>query len=297
VLTESPRASSPSPVGQGASANVAESSSKLEALEIELLAEAVFRHYGYDFREYAPSCLRRRLSTLIRAEGLATVSGLQERILHDPACLQRVLSALLVNATALFRDPDVFLAFRYQVVPLLRTYPYVRIWHAGCSSGEEVYSMAILLEEEGLYDRCRIYATDMSTAALEPAREGVYPLAAVKGYAGNYTAAGGKCALSDYYTVCSGKAVFRSALKRNILFSHHNLTVDQSFNEFNVILCRNVLIYFKRSLQQRVHQLLYDSLAPFGVLGLGSSENLQYTRHQNDYEPLEPQCKLYRRIG
>jgi chemotaxis protein methyltransferase CheR len=285
------------PAGHGAAVKVAESHSKLEALEIELLAEAVFRRYGYDFREYAPSCLKRRLRTLIRAEGLTTVSGLQERVLHDPACLERFLPALLVNATALFRDPGFFLAIRNRVAPLLRTYPFVRIWHAGCSSGEEVYSMAILLEEEGLYDRCRIYATDMSTAALQRAREGVYPLGAVKGCGGNYAAAGGKNALSDYYTLCSGNTVFRSSLKRNVLFSHHNLTMDQSFNEFNVILCRNVLIYFKKSLQQRVHQLLYDSLAPFGVLGLGSSENLQFTPHENKYEPLEPRCKLYRRIG
>jgi chemotaxis protein methyltransferase CheR len=281
----------------GAAVNAPTSDSKLEALEIELLAEAVFRCYGYDFREYAPDSLARRIRGLMRAEEVATVSGLQEKVLHDPACLERLLPALLVNVTSLFRDPGFFLAFRNKVAPLLRTYPFVRIWHAGCSTGEEVYSMAVLLEEEGLYDRCRLYGTDMNATALQRAQEGIFPVGVVKGYAANYCAAGGKSAFSDYYTVCSGVANFRSSLKRNMLFSHHNLTIDQSFNEFNVILCRNVMIYFKKSLQQRVHQLLHDSMAPFGVLGLGSSENLQFTPHEDKYEPLESGGKLYRRIG
>ena len=224
VLTAETRASCPSSFGQSAAVNVPESNSQLEALEIELLAEAVFRRYGYDFREYATACLKRRLRTLIRSEGLTTVSGLQEKVLHDPACLERFLPALLVNVTSLFRDPDFFLAFRNKVAPLLRTYPFVRIWHAGCSTGEEVYAMAILLEEEGLYDRSRIYGTDMHAAVLQRAREGVFPLSAVQGYAGNYAAAGGKRSLSDYYTVCSGNAVFHSPLKRNMIFSQHNLT-------------------------------------------------------------------------
>jgi chemotaxis protein methyltransferase CheR len=284
-------------LGLSAAANVPDSNSQVEALEIELLVEAVFRRYGYDFREYATASLRRRLKTLLRSEGLTTVSGLQEKVLHDPACLERLLPALLVNVTSLFRDPDFFLAFRNKVAPLLRTYPFVRIWHAGCSTGEEVYAMAILLEEEGLYDRTRIYGTDMHATALQRARNGVFPIGAVQGCAGNYAAAGGKRSLSDYYTVCAGNAVFHSPLKRNMTFSQHNLTMDQSFNEFNVILCRNVMIYFKKPLQQRVHQLLYGSLAPFGVLGLGSSENLQFTSHEDRYEPLEPRCKLYRRIG
>jgi chemotaxis protein methyltransferase CheR len=199
--------------------------------------------------------------------------------------------------TSLFRDPGFFLAFRNEVAPLLRTHPFVQIWHAGCSTGEEVYSMAILLEEERLYDRCRLYATDMNAAALQRAQEGIFPLSAASGYASNYCAAGGKSALSKYYTVCAGAAVFHSSLKRNVLFSHHNLTIDQSFNEFNVILCRNVMIYFQKSLQQRVRQLLYESLARFGVLGLGSSENLRFTPHESKYEPLEAGCRLYRRIG
>jgi chemotaxis protein methyltransferase CheR len=277
--------------------NAPEPNSTLEALEIELFAEAVFRRYGYDFRGYASGCLRRRIRALIRAEGLTTVSGLQEKVLHDPASLERCLPTLLVNVTSLFRDPGLFLAFRQKVVPLLRTYPFVRIWHAGCSTGEEVYSMAILLEEEGLYDRCRIYATDMNAVALQRAREGVFPLGAVKTGADNYTAAGGNGALADYYADFSGNIIFHASLGRNMLFSCHNLTVDQSFNEFNVILCRNVMIYFQKSLRQRVHRLLYDSLAPFGVLGLGSHENLRFTPHEDRYEPLEPRWKLYRRIG
>jgi len=270
---------------------------ELESLEIELLVEAVYRHYGYDFREYAPASFRRRVTAFAHAEGLASVSGLQERVLHDPACFQRFLHALSVNVTAFFRDPEFFLAFRRLVMPILRTYPFLRIWHAGCSTGEEVYSMAILLHEEGLYDRCRIYATDVNAQALRQAEERIYPLREIQQHSRNYSEAGGKRALADYYTAGYGGALFAAWLRENILFAPHNLAQDSVFNEFHVILCRNVMIYFKHSLQQRVHVLLYDSLVPFGILGIGSKESLRLTPHEKDYAPLEAGSRLYRRIG
>ncbi len=267
----------------------------LEALEIDLLLEAVFRRYGYDFREYAAPSLRRRIGNALRAEGLSTVSGLQEKVLHDSAAFERLLHALTVQATSMFRDPGFFLAFRHKAVPLLRTYPSLRIWHAGCSTGEEVYSMAILLQEERLYDRCTIYATDMDEQVLHQAREGRFSLAATEKEASHYLCAGGRKQFSDYYRSAGGSALFQPSLKENIVFCPHNLTVDRSFNEFNVILCRNVLIYFKKPLQQRVHALLYESLARFGVLGLGQKESLQFTPHERDYEPLDTEWKIYRR--
>jgi chemotaxis protein methyltransferase CheR len=268
----------------------------LEKLEIELLLEAIHRQYGYDFREYAFASLRRRVHNMLRAEKLNSISGLQERLLHDPGAMSRFLYALTVNVTAMFRDPEFFLAFRSQVVPMLRTYPFLRIWHAGCSTGEEVYSMAILLEEEGLYDKCRIYATDIDEAMVKQAREGIFPQELVGEYSANYQAGGGKRSLQDYYASAYGHCMFRSSLRDNIIFSQHNLAMDGSFNEFHVILCRNVMIYFARPLQERVHNLLYDSLTSFGILGLGSKESVQFTPHEKSYEQLEPGVKLYRRI-
>ena len=270
--------------------------SAVEALEIDLLLEAVYRRYGYDFREYAHASLKRRILNVVRAEKLQTVSGLIERVLHEPACMERFLLALSVNVTSMFRDPQFFRTFREKAVPLLRTYPFVRIWHAGCSTGEEVYSMAILLQEEGLYDKCRIYATDMNESVLRQAREGIFSLEASDQYAANYKRAGGQKSLSDYYTAAYGSALFRASLRDNVIFSQHNLALDGSFNEFNVILCRNVMIYFKKPLQERVHNLLYDSLETFGILGLGSKESLQFTSHEKDYVQIEPGTKLYRRV-
>jgi len=268
----------------------------LEALELDLLLEAVYRRYGYDFREYAHASLKRRVMNVVRAEKLETISGLLEQVLHDPACMERFLLALSVNVTSMFRDPHFFLTFRKKVVPLLRTYPFVRIWHAGCSTGEEVYSMAILLQEEGLYEKCRIYATDMNESVLRRAREGIVPLDAAESYAVNYKKAGGVRALPEYYTSAYGNALFRASLRQNVVFSQHNLALDGSFNAFNVILCRNVMIYFRKPLQERVHNLLYDSLDMFGILGLGGKESLQFTSHERDYVQLEVGTKLYRRI-
>jgi chemotaxis protein methyltransferase CheR len=269
---------------------------EIEDLETELLLEAVYRHYGHDFREYAPSSLKRRVAIAMREEKVATISGLQEKVLHDTASMERFLLTVSINVTSLFRDPDFFLTLRQKVIPVLGTYPFLRIWHAGCSTGEEVYSMAILLEEEGLYDRCRIYATDMNTSVLRQARAGIFAADTVQQGAANYARSGGKGALSEYYTSTQGEVIFRSSLKRNIIFSQHNLAMEGSFNEFHLILCRNVMIYFTKPLQQRVHQLLFQSLSTFGVLGIGSKETLQFTAHEKDYEQLGVGTKLYRRI-
>jgi chemotaxis protein methyltransferase CheR len=267
-----------------------------EAIEIELLVEAVYRQYGFDFRDYAGSSLRRRIRNVIQAERVETISGLQERVLHDPECFERLLVGVSVNVSAVFRDPSFFLAFRQQAVPLLRTYPFIRIWQAGCSTGEEVYSLAILLEEEGLYNRCRIYATDMNAAIVRKAKAGIYPLELMQKYTLNYIQSGGTRSFSEYYTANYDHAIFRPSLQKNVVFAEHNLATDGPFNEFNVILCRNVMIYFKKHLQDRVHRLFYSSLVPFGILGLGAQESLRLTVCETRYEPLAGNEKLYRRV-
>src|SRR5689334_182210 len=268
----------------------------LERVEIELLLEGIYRHYGFDFRSYAFSSVRRRLWKRMESEGLTTISELQAHVLHDPDSMERLLLDLSVNVTSMFRDPGFYLAFRDKVVPTLRTYPFIRIWHAGCSSGEEVYSTAILLEEEGLLERARIYATDINDVVLQHARDGIFPLNRMQEYTENYIKAGGKRSFSEYYTAKYDGALFSPSLMRNVVFAQHNLVTDRSFSEFNVIFCRNVLIYFDRELQQRVHGLFYDSLAMFGVLGLGSKESLKFSQYEPCYEKLHPREKLYRKI-
>jgi len=268
----------------------------LEDIEIGLLLEGLYRAYGFDFREYSRASIKRRILEMMRTENLGTVSALQARVLHDAACLDRFLLGLSVHATSMFRDPSFYLTFRKKVVPLLRTYPTVQIWIAGCSTGEEVYSLAILLQEERLYGRCRIYATDISSAVLRRARDGIFPLAAMREYTNNYQQAGGANEFSDYYTAQYDSVLFSSALKSNVVFSEHNLATDGSFNEFQVILCRNVMIYFNKDLQARVHNLLYDSLSMFGVFGLGNKESLKFTPRAAFYEHLNHKDKLYRKV-
>jgi chemotaxis protein methyltransferase CheR len=272
------------------------SGNSLEILEIQLLLEGVYRCYGFDFREYALSSLRRRIREIAKAEGVTTVSALQEKVLHDPACWQRFLLGISVNVTAMFRNPDYFRTVRKVVVPILREQPFVRIWHAGCSTGEEVYSLAILLMEEDLYERCRIYATDINEAVLRTARSGIYPLAAIEGAEDAYRASGGTGSLSEYYTAKYDHAILGSSLRKNILFAQHNLVTDGGFNEFHLIFCRNVLIYFSKPLQDRVHRLLYSSLVSRGVIGLGQRETLRYTPHESDFEPVAGGVSLFRRM-
>ncbi len=268
----------------------------LERIEIELLLEGVFRHYGFDFRAYAYASIRRRLWKRIEEEGLSSVSALQERVLHEPPMMEKLLLDLSINVTAMYRDPGFYQTFREHVVPLLRTYPFIRIWHAGCSTGEEVYSMAILLREEGLYDRARIYATDINEVVLQRAKAGIFPLERMQEYTDNYMRAGGKRSFSEYYTAKYGGALFDQSLTKNVVFSQHNLVTDRSFSEFNVILCRNVLIYFDKTLQAKVHGLFYDSLSMFGVLVLGSKESLRLMSHEDCYQQIAPPEKIFRKV-
>lgn len=268
----------------------------LEEVELSLLMEGIFRLHGFDFRDYSYPSLKRRVMKRVYGENLTSISSLQDKVLREPACMERLLLDLSINVTAMFRDPGFYVAFRLKVIPLLRTYPFVRIWHAGCSTGEEVYSMAILLEEEGLYDRCRIYATDMNEPVLDKARKGIFPLASMKENTSNYLAAGGSAEFSNYYTAKYDSSIFDPSLKRNVVFAQHNLAIDESFNVFNVIFCRNVLIYFNNQLQERVLKLFHESLETFGILGLGNKESLRYTSVVDSYEELDEAQRLYRRV-
>jgi len=267
----------------------------LQEIEIDLLLEGIHRHHGYDFRDYARASLRRRVRKLMVEEGVDNVSALQERVFHDPDCLERLVATWTVKVTSMFRSPGFFATFREHAVPLLRTYPFVRIWVAGCSSGEEVYSLAILLREEGLLERSRIYATDLNTRVLETAQAGIFALGQMKEYTENYQRGGGKRAFSEYYTARYDRVVFDPSLRDNVVFSRHNLVTDGSFNEFQAIICRNVMIYFNRELQERVHQLFLDSLCSLGVLGLGSKETLRVSSVADRYEAIARRQRLFRK--
>ncbi len=273
----------------------APASEGLEDLEIRLLLEGVWSCYGYDFRDYALTSIRRRVRFFMEEEELSTVTSVQERVLHDPLALRRFLRALSVNVTAMFRDPSFYRALREVVVPVMRTYPAVRIWHAGCATGEEVYSVAILLREEGLYDRCRLYATDINDAVLRQAQRGELPLSSMRENTRHYIEAGGGHGFARWYKTRDGRAVLDPELRRNIVFAQHNLATDGSFNDFHLVVCRNVLIYFNRALQDRVHRLLYDSLVRFGFLGLGLKETTRFTPHEAHYEELPE--RLYRKVA
>ena len=268
----------------------------VEEIEVALLLEAIFRRYGFDFREYAPASLRRRLWRRANAEGLETLSALQDRVLRDPACMERLLLDLSISVTAMFRDPSLYVALRQKVVPLLRTYPFARIWVAGCSTGEEVYSLAILLDEEELLARTRIYATDINEEVLRRARDGVIRLDKMQEYTQNYVQAGGTRALSEYYLASYDGAQIDRRLLENVVFAQHNLVSDRSFNEFQLIVCRNVMIYFDRALQDHVLTLFDDSLAKLGVLSLGHKETLRYSVLADRYEELDALEKLFRKL-
>lgn len=268
----------------------------IEDIEVPLLVEAIYRRWDYDFRDYAPASLKRRIRRIVELEGLPSASALQERVLRDPACMQRFLDQETVSVTSMFRDPGFYRAFRQIAVPLLKQRRALRIWHAGCASGEEVYSMAMLLHEEGLLDRARIYATDLNQTALDASKEGIYPLEKMQEYTQNYQSGGGKAAFSEYYQAGHGHVVMRAELSKNIVWAQHNLVTDASFNEFDLVLCRNVLIYFNMRLQERVHRLIYDSLAPDGLLVLGRQESLQLTPHESCYQALDSREKIYRRV-
>jgi len=267
----------------------------LEDLEIQLLLEALYQRYHYDFRHYARASIKRRLIQARDQMGFSSFSALQESVLHDPAMLPRLLGYLTVQVSEMFRDPSYFLALREKVLPHLRTYPSLKVWIAGCSSGEELYSLAILFREEGLYDRTLFYATDINPDALRAAETGVYALDRLKKFTENHQKAGGRSSLSDYYTADYGRAVFDKTLRSRVVFSDHSLVTDAVFAEMHLISCRNVLIYFDRSLQDRVIGLFRDSLARKGFLGLGSKESLRLSAHAGAFSEFVKEEKIYRR--
>jgi chemotaxis protein methyltransferase CheR len=256
----------------------------------------VFRYYGYDFRNYAFPFIQRRINHRVQIERLSSISALQEKILREPSVMARLLSDFSINVTEMFRDPSFFKSIRTKVVPLIKDYPSIKIWHVGCSSGEEVYSMAILLHEEGIYDKTRIYATDINKNILEKAKQGTFPLEGMKLYTKNYIEAGGKQAFSEYYKAIDDKVCFHPFLQKNMIFAQHNVVSDHSFNEFDLIICRNVLIYFNKSLQNNVHQLIYESLSTSGFLGLGKREGVKFTRYEDCYGEFDGPERLYRKV-
>lgn len=268
---------------------------EIETIEIELLLEGLFRLYGFDFRNYVRSSARRRILNRVRLDNLPSITALLEKVLRDRAAASRLFEDFSINVTEMFRDPDFFLAFRKKVVPLLRELPEVRIWHAGCSTGEEAYSMAILIREEGLADRTQIFATDMSERILAKARASAFPLTRMQGYTRNYLLAGGTQEFSAYYTTDEEYAYFHPELREPILFFQHNLVTDRSFREFHVIVCRNVLIYFNPALQAKVHRLFGESLHETGILALGSKESLTYADNAAAYEPIDAAKKIFRK--
>lgn len=268
----------------------------LEQLEIDLLLEGVYRRYGYDFRQYARGSLRRRIYKRVLEEKVSSISNLQERVLRDPQAMERLILELSINVTAMFRDPSFYLSLRSRVVPLLHTYPFIRIWIAGCSTGEEVYSLAMLLHEEGLHERSRIYATDINEKVLQRAEEGIFPLDKMRSYTENYIKAGGRKAFSEYYSAGPKGATFQRELIENVVFAQHNLVSDRSFNEFNMIMCRNVMIYFDKALQNHVHDLFHRSLVNFGILTLGRKESIRFTTREDCYEPVDGLERIYRKV-
>jgi chemotaxis protein methyltransferase CheR len=281
---------------QGAALRLGAQADEVEAIETRLLLEGIQMRYGYDFREYAAAPLRRGLMAAMVREGVHTVSAYQDRILREPAVLQRFLKAVGVNVTTMFRDPETMVAIRDEVVPLLKTYPSSRIWVAGCATGEEVYALAIVLAEAGVLERCTIYATDLSEETLAVARTGSYPLDRVRRYEDAYIASGGVGRLSDHYLVADRSARFDRKLASRVTWERHNLVTDGSFNDFHLVICANVLIYFKESLQARAHRLIYDSLVRGGFLALGKRESMLGCPEYDHYEQVRSGVNLYRKI-
>ncbi len=267
----------------------------VEDIEIQLLLEALYRRYHYDFRHYAQASIKRRLKQARQQLGFKSFSALQDAVLHDSAMVSRLLDFLTVQVSEMFRDPGYYRAMREKVAPHLRTYPSLKVWIAGCSEGEELHSFAILFREEGLLDRTLFYATDINPAALEAAAAGVYALERIKTFTENHQKSGGKSSLSDYYTAGYGRAVFDKSLRKNVVFSDHSLVTDAVFAEVQLISCRNVMIYFDRPLQDRALGLFKDSLSRKGFLGLGSKESIRFSDHAHAFSEFVRGEKIYQR--
>lgn len=264
-------------------------------IELKMLMEAVYLKYNYDFRDYTGASQKRRILVAMREMECDTVSGLQARVMHEPDGFAQLLQYLTIPVTEMFRDPEYWLALREHVLPFLKTYPSLKVWVAGCSTGEEVYSLAILLQEEGLLERTIIYATDINPESLEAARRGVFNLDRMRLYTENYQKAGGKRAFSDYYTAAYAGALFERALVENVTFADHSLATDSVFSETHFVSCRNVLIYFNRKLQDRVLGLFHDSLCYRGFLGLGSKESIDFSSYAGRFDVLARRERIYRK--
>jgi chemotaxis protein methyltransferase CheR len=266
-------------------------------IELRMLVEAVYLKYNYDFRDYTGASQKRRVLVALRELECATVSELQAKVMHQPEAFARLLQYLTIPVTEMFRDPEYHAALRSQVVPHLRTYPSLKLWVAGCSTGEEVYSLAILLHEEGLLERSLIYATDINPESLDAARRGVFPLDRMRLYTENYQKAGGKRAFSDYYTAAYGGALFERFLTENVTFADHSLATDSVFSETHFVSCRNVMIYFNRRLQNRVLGLFHESLCHRGFMALGSKESIDFSSYANKFDAIARRERIFRKAG
>ncbi|MGF6524753.1 CheR family methyltransferase [Variovorax sp. PvP013] len=266
-------------------------------IELRLLMEAIYLRYSYDFRDYTGASQKRRVTYALGQLGLVSVAELQDRVLRDPAVFAQLLQFLTIPVSEMFRDPAYFLALRRQVLPVLETYPSIKIWIAGCSTGEEAWSMAIMLREEGLLQRAQIYATDINPVSLEKARQGIFPLEAVRGYTTNYQRSGGRRSFSDYYTAAYDAARFDPSLCADVIFADHSLATDSVFAETQLVSCRNVLIYFNRTLQDRALGLFHESLCHRGFLGLGSKESIDFSAYAGRFGPLARDERIYRKAS
>ena len=272
-----------------------ESNADLLNIEIQLLMEAIFLRYGYDFRNYSKAHIKRRVLHRLGTSMLLSVSQLQDRVLRDREFFNEFLDDLSINVTEMFRDPEFYNSLREKIIPKLKTYAYFKIWHAGCATGEEVYSLSIILKEEGLLERCQIYATDFNRKVLEIAKEGVYQKHEIEQYENNYKRSGGKVKLSDYYKSRYGSIIFNKEFSDRIVFADHNLVTDTVFADVNLILCRNVLIYFEKSLQDKVLGLFYESLVPSGILCLGTKESIKFSKYGNSFEIIDEKFRIFKK--
>lgn len=264
-----------------------------ENIEIELFLEGIYKKYGYDFRGYAKSSIRRRILRRLALSGLDSISSMQHAILNDPIFFQTLLQDFSINVTEMFRDPSFYRVIRHKVIPVLQDLPFIKIWHAGCSTGEEVYSMAITLMEENIYDKTRIYATDSNIEVLSRAKKGIYSLDLMQKYTSSYQKAGGEVSFGDYYTAIYDKAIINNNIKRNIVFASHNLVTDSSFGEMDLIMCRNVMIYFEGKLQDKVLALFLESLNTGGFLCLGNKESVKFSDHSCAFADFDEKEKIY----
>ncbi|SPF49928.1 putative methyltransferase Cher3 [Syntrophobacter sp. SbD1] len=270
---------------------------EIEDIEINLLLQGIYSRYGHDFRNYARGSVKRRILNFMAKVDQKTVSGLISLVLHDEAFFEKFVRELSITVSEMFRDPEFFKLLRNQVIPYLKTHPFIKIWHAGCATGEEVHSLAIVLKEEGFYERSTIFATDFNDSALMNAREGIYPMERMQEFTANYQRSGGTGPFAGYYRAAYGAAIFDPSLRKNIVFANHNLATDGVFSEMHLVVCRNVLIYFDRNLQNRTLKLFRDSLAHGGVLALGSKEDLQFSEVAGDFKILDAKWKIYQKTS